>query len=91
MAWSTVKYGDYFGYSLAKMQAELAKYHAAMDAMTPGPQNIVSASANGSSFTYGPNGVWSLTQWRAEIQSALSQLDDDVTDEPNATMAVFRG
>lgn len=91
MAWATVKFGDYFGFSLAEMQAELARYKAAMQAITPGPGNIVSASANGSSFTYGPNGSWTLSQWRAEIQSALSQVDDNVTDEPNAAVAVFTG
>lgn len=91
MAWTSVKFGDYFGYSLAEMQAELARYKSTMQAITPGPGNIVSASANGSSFTYGPNGSWSLTQWRAEIQSALSQVDDDVTDEPNVSVALFNG
>lgn len=91
MAYATVPVMPYFGYSLARMQAELAKYHAAMDAMTPGPNNIVSASANGSSFTYGPNGVWSLDQWGVEIQAALSWLDDSVINPSNAAVATFTG
>ena len=32
MAWATVKSGDYFGFSLAEMQAELARYKAAIAA-----------------------------------------------------------
>lgn len=89
MALATVPVMPYFGFSLAEMQAELARYKAAMQAITPGPGNIVSASANGSSFTYGPNGSWSLAEWGAEIQAALSWVDDAVLDVPSETMAVF--
>lgn len=90
MAHAMVPVRPYIGYSLAKMQAELAKYHAAMEAMTPGPNNIVSASANGSSFTYGPNGVWSLEQWGAEIQAAMSFVDDSFISEDQETRVRFR-
>lgn len=90
MASDKVRAGEYIDFSLAEMQAELARYKAAMQAITPGPSNIVSASANGSSFTYGPNGSWSLSQWRAEIQSALSQVDDTVISEDQETRVRFR-
>lgn len=90
MALAIVPVRPYIGYSLAEMQAELARYKAAMKAITPGPGNIVSASANGSSFTYGPNGVWSLEEWGAEIQAALAFLDDSVISEDQETRVRFR-
>lgn len=90
MAYSFVQWGAYFGNSLAEMQAQLARYKATVAALTPGSGNIVSASVNGSSFTYGPNGTWSLEEWQQQIQSALSQVDDTVPDVPNATVAVMR-
>ena len=91
MAYSTVQWGPFFGFSLAEMQAQLARYKSTLTALTPGAGNIVSASVNGSSFTYGPNGTWSLAEWQAEIQSALSQVDDTVPDLPNASVASFNG
>ena len=90
MALATVPVMPYFGFSLAEMQAELARYKAAMKAITPGAQNIVSASANGSSFTYGPNGSWSLEQWGAEIQAAMSFVDDSCISENQETRVRFR-
>lgn len=89
MAYSSVQAGPYFGFSLSEMQAQLARYKATVAALTPGAGNIVSASVNGSSFTYGPNGTWSLAEWQAEIQAALAWVDDDVIDLPSETMAVF--
>ncbi len=90
MALASVPVRPYLGFSLAEMQAELARYKAAMQAITPGPGNIVSASANGSSFTYGPNGSWSLEQWGAEIQAALAFVDDNVISEDQETRVRFR-
>jgi len=89
MALSSVPVMPYLGWSLAEMQAELAQYKATLQALTPGAGNIVSASANGSSFTYGPNGTWSLQEWGAEIQSALAWVDDNVLDQASETVAVF--
>lgn len=89
MALAQVPVLPYLGFSLAEMQAELARYKAALQALTPGSSNIVSASANGSSFTYGPNGTWSLQEWGAEIQSALSWVDDNALEQASETVAVF--
>ena len=89
MALNTVPVMPYLGFSLAEMQAELARYKAALQALTPGASNIVSASANGSSFTYGPNGTWSLEQWGAEIQAALAWVDDNAIEQAGETVAVF--
>ena len=90
MAFATVQYGPYFSFSPAEMQAELARYKAALQAATPGAGNIVSASVNGSSFTYGPNGTWSLAEWQANIQDALSQVDDNVQALPGEARVRFR-
>lgn len=90
MALASVPVRPYLGFSLSEMQAELARYKAAMQAITPGPGNIVSASANGSSFTYGPNGSWSLEQWGAEIQAAMSFVDDSFISEDQETRVRFR-
>lgn len=89
MALATVDAGVYLGRDLAYMQAELARYQAAFDSITPGPRNIISASANGSSFTYGPGGSMSLNEWRAEIQWALSRVSDSYVGEDGATVASF--
>lgn len=91
MALATVDAGVYLGRNLAYMQAELARYQAAFDSITPGPRNIISASANGSSFTYGPGGSMSLAEWRAEIQWALSRVSDAYISEDGATIASFTG
>ena len=88
MAYATVQWGTYFGFSLAEMQAEQARAKAAVKATTHGPQNIVNASVNGKSFGYGPNGTWTITEWQAEIQDALSQVDDGTFQLPNATVGV---
>ena len=90
VAFATVQYGPYFSFSLAEMQGELSRYKAALQASTPGAGNIVSASVNGSSFTYGPNGTWSLAEWQANIQDALSQVDDDVQALPGEARVRFR-
>lgn len=89
MAFATVKAGLYWGFTLAEMQAEQARYKLAVQAVTGGSGHIVSASVNGSSFTYGPNSDLSLAQWQAEIQSAMSQVDDTVIDVPNEVKGVF--
>lgn len=89
MALSAVPVPPYPGFSLAEMQAELARYKSTLQALTPGASNIVSASANGSSFTYGPNGTWSLEQWGAEIMAAMAWVDDSVIDQPGETVAAF--
>lgn len=90
MAFASVKFGLYYGFSLAEMQAELARYKAAVQAMTPGAGHVTSASVNGSSFTYGPNADLSLAAWQAEIQSALAQVDDTVIDAPNEAVGRFQ-
>jgi hypothetical protein len=89
MAFASVQFGLYYGFSLAEMQAELARYKAAVQAMTPGAGHVTSASVNGSSFTYGPNADLSLAAWQAEIQNALADVDDNVIGLPSETVACF--
>ena len=91
MAFAAVQWGPYWGSSLAEMQAEKARVKAAVLSATHGPKNIVGASVNGKSFSYGPSGVWSLTQWQAEVQDAMSQVDDSVAALPSETVAIFTG
>lgn len=88
--YDTVQAGPYFGFTLAEMQTELARYKAEVKAATHGPRHVVGASVNGKSFSYGPQGAWSLAQWQAEIQDALSQVDDTVVALPNETAVRFR-
>ena len=89
MAYATVQAGLYWGFTLAEMQAEQARYKLAVQAITGGAGHVVSASVNGSSFTYGPNADLSLAQWQAEIQSAMSDVDDTVVALPSETVATF--
>lgn len=89
MAFASVQFGLYYGFSLAEMQAELARYKAAVQAVTGGAGHVVSASVNGSSFTYGPNSDLSLAQWQAEIQNAMADVDDNVISLPSETVAAF--
>jgi hypothetical protein len=89
MAFASVQFGLYYGFSLAEMQAELARYKAAVQAVTGGAGHVVSASVNGSSFTYGPNADLSLAQWQAEIQNAMADVDDNVIGLPSETVAAF--
>ena len=70
------------------MQAEQARALAVVMNVTHGPQNIVNASVNGKSFGYGPNGTWTITEWQAEIQDALSQVSDSVFQLPSYTVGV---
>ena len=89
MAYSSVQAGIYYGFTLAEVQAELARYKAEVQKMVGGPRNVLAASVNGKSFSYGPSGTLSLTQWQAEIQDALSQVDDDVIALPSETRVRF--
>ena len=89
MAYASVQFGLYYGFSLAEMQAELARYKAAVQAVSGGASHIVSASVNGSSFTYGPNADLSLAQWQAEIQNAMADVDDNAVALPSETVAAF--
>lgn len=89
MASASVQFGTYYGFTLAEVQAELARYKAEVQKMVGGPRNVLTASVNGKSFSYGPNGSLSLAQWQAEIQDALSQVDDDVIALPSETKVRF--
>ena len=89
MASATVPFGEYVGYSLAQMQAELADYRAKMAENRRGGLAVTSASVNGSSFTYGPGMNLSPEQWIAEIQSAMAWLDDAWIDLPNEAVGRF--
>ena len=90
MAYDTVQAGIYYGFTAAEMATELARYKAEVQKMVGGPRNVVGASVNGKSFSYGPGGSLTLAQWQAEIQDALSQVDDDVIALPSETVARFR-
>lgn len=88
VAYSTVQAGAYWGWTLAEMQAEQARYKSALATTTHGPRNVLGASVNGKSFTYGVGGTWSLAQWQAEIQAALSWVDDTVMALPSEAQGV---
>lgn len=90
MAYDTVQAGIYWGFTLAEMQTEAARYKAEVQKVVGGPRNVVGASVNGKSFSYGPQGSLTLDQWQAEIQDAMSQVDDDTIALPNATIARFQ-
>ena len=89
MAYDTVQAGIYYGFTLAEVQAELARYKAEVQKMVGGPRNVLAASVNGKSFSYVPSGSLSLAQWQAEIQDALSQVDDDVIALPSESRVRF--
>lgn len=89
MAYSSVQAGIYYGFTLAEVQAELARYKSEVQKMVGGPRNVLAASVNGKSFSYGPSGSLSLAQWQAEIQDALSQVDDNVIALPSETRVAF--
>ena len=89
MACDTVQHGIYFGFSMDEMRAELSRYKAEIKKLVGGPRNVVAASVNGKSFSYGPGGGLSLAQWQAEIQDALSQVDEDVMALPSETRVRF--
>ena len=71
------------------MQAELAAYQVELGKIVGGPRNVVAASVNGKSFSYGPDKNWSIEIWQAEIQDALSWVDDGVIALPSATRVRF--
>lgn len=89
MASASVQYGIYYGFTLSEVQAELARYKSEVQKMVGGPRNVLAASYNGKSFSYGPSGSLSLAQWQAEIQDALSQVDDDVVALPSEAKVRF--
>ena len=66
MAFATVQHGRYRGFSLADMQAEEAAYKVAVKNYNGGVNSVVSASVNGSSFTYRPYTEAQLDSWQAE-------------------------
>lgn len=71
------------------MQEELAKYKRELQAIVGGPRTVSAASVNGKSFSYGLGRNKSMAEWRAEIQDAMSQIDDNINALPNATKVRF--
>jgi len=90
LAYDTVQAGIYYGFTLAEVTTELARYKAEVQKLVGGPRNVIGASVNGKSFSYGPGGGLSLPQWQAEIQDALSQVDDEVIALPSESRVRFR-
>jgi hypothetical protein len=64
--------GPYFGFTRTEMNAEYDRYKAALQ---KSGSRLTGASISGQSFSYGPRGDWSLTQWAKEVQSGLAQVD----------------
>lgn len=64
--------GPYFGFTKAELLAELARYKAQRKLAG---SDLASSSVAGQSFTFGPRRDWSLEQWAAAIQAALSALE----------------
>lgn len=89
--YETVPAGRYLGWTLAQLQAELAKYQAQIRTLTLGPGRVVGASVNGKSFSYEHgSSIRELDAAIAEIQDAMSWVDDTVIALPSETAVRFR-
>ncbi len=92
---ATVSYGIYYGFTEAELDAEKAKYVAAVKQrgnmqQAAGGGVILSGTVNGQSVNFDyPQGVNSLMQWEQELQDAYAQLDSTVTS-PYSTRSVVR-
>lgn len=88
-AYTTVPAGYYFGFTREELDAELARYKAAVK--TAKDRELTSGSINGKSMSWGYRGNLSLEAWSAELQQAYNLLDPDNTmPVPDRTVAVVR-
>lgn len=80
----TVPFGPYFGFTLAELNTELARYKAARKLSF---SRLVSATVSGQSYAYGSRGDGSLDEWQNDIQVALYWLDPGLYPFPPPTNA----
>ena len=69
----TIPSGIYFGFTKTEMKTELERYKAAVK--TSGSE-LLSASQNGQSYSFGPRNDMSLSEWQIAIQDALSFFEE---------------
>lgn len=85
MALALVPCGIFFEWSAKQLRARLAVVHAAINERAAGTAGLSSASENGKSFDFAGTGGMTFAQEVAEIQHALSYVDDDVYALPSET------
>jgi hypothetical protein len=83
----TIPSGVYFGFTKTELQTELTRYKAAVKTSA---SNLIGASQNGQSYSFGPRQDMSLSDWQQELQQALAFFDlaDDLA--PPQTAVDFR-
>jgi hypothetical protein len=89
MAYATVPWGRYFGWTAEEIQARLATLKTAVQNAAPGQGAITSTGANGTTVSFdvkGP-GAMSIEQEIAALLEALAYVDD--TALPVTNEAVF--
>ena len=85
MSDAIVPSGIYFGFTKAKLLKELDRYTNEVQKMSS--RRLQSASVAGQSYTYGPTGDLSLSQWSEEIRTALAAVDPDQHTLPSSFIA----
>lgn len=85
---SQVPHGPYFGFTKAELNAELTRYKTAVSGAG---SELLGASVNGQSYTFGPRRDWSLAQWQEQLQKAMSLLDPERVNPVRNTMLVVPG
>lgn len=81
----TIPSGPYFGFTLPELQAELARYKAAVKTSA---SPLAGASQNGQSYQFGPRQDMSLAEWQVALQAALAFFGR--ADEPPGSDEVVR-
>lgn len=76
---SIVTHGTYFGFSLAELEDELARYKAAV---ANAGSEVASESVAGETYSYGPRRDMTLAQWQCELQVALYQVAPETYQLP---------
>lgn len=85
MALDTVPAGPFFGWTNAELRARLAIVKTAQQTRAAGTGGLSSASENGKSFDFQGTGGMTFAQEVAELQHAISFVDDDVYALPSET------
>jgi len=79
MADAIVPTGPYFGFTLAELNVELARYKAARQ---QAGTRLAGATVNGQTFTFGDRKDGTLDEWQDNLQVALTYLDPDTYNFP---------
>jgi hypothetical protein len=82
-----VNFGPYFGFTIAELNTELARYKAAVKQSF---SRLHGSSINGQSFTFGDRTDGSLEDWQIALQSAFYYMDPGLYpfDVPTKSSAV---